>query len=133
MLTIIFSAVITVVTAPADGPKPPPSEAFAAFPRVARGFSAAEEARLMAIYLKMIRDAPPATVEIVETDIVAAVARYGSQARRSALRVQGMEKEGQRDLFRFMQNPALGWMAGGEGSHWNCLSPAPRAPNGNLP
>ena len=95
-------------------------------PRPGRVFSAAEEARLMAAYLKMVREAPTATVEIVATDIVAAVARYGWLAKESAIRVKGMEKAGQRDLFRFMQNPTAGGPARLDGSHWNCMSPAPR-------
>jgi hypothetical protein len=82
---------------------------------------------MVAAYLKLLREAPEATVEIVGTDITGAVARYGLAARDSALRVRGMERQGQRDLFQFMQRPDQAWTASLAGSQWNCMSPAPPA------
>lgn len=112
------------------GELPPPLKPQ--LPRLGRTFSAAEEARLISAYLKLLREAPEATVEVVDTDILAAVERYGIQARAAALRVRGIEKLGHRDLFQFMQHPDRAWMAGLDGPHWNCMLPAPGpGPAGN--
>lgn len=111
---------LSVFALAAGEPHPPLTPQL---PRLGRTFSAAEEARLITAYLKLLREAPEATVEIVDTDILAALERYGLRARAAVLQVRGMEKQGQRDLFRFLQHPDRAWMAGLDGAHWNCMRP----------